>query len=88
MYVNNLKGLIRRDRILYTHSVLHKYLLLKFLPCPDYVGNYYVVLYCSTAREIILYVTQQISFREKNEGLYWILLVYSNQRIICRLLWK
>lgn len=53
--------------------VLYKYLLLKFLHCPGDVDKYY--LYCSTARDTILNVTQKINFREKDEAMYWILLL-------------
>lgn len=55
--------------------VLYKYLLLKFLHCPDDVDRYY--LYCSAARDSVLNVTWKINFREKDEAVYWILLLYS-----------
>lgn len=35
--------------------VLYKYLLLKFLHCPDDADRYYV--YCSAARDSVLNVT-------------------------------
>lgn len=53
--------------------VLYKYLVLKFLHCPGDVDKHH--LYCSTAMDTILNVTQKINFREKDDAVYQIWLL-------------